>query len=184
MSRRMHWLVALAVAALATRAGAQPRPDFSGVWATVPAVDAAAAKAPLAAGDAKFPTGDMGSGWGSPLTITQDANHLTVTYTFFVPYDLQAPLTFVFNLDGSESRNTVMMGRGMQVQRATAAWAGDTLVLSTSHALPYANEGGPQTVEVRQRLTLAPSGALVVKTTRSGVLGGSTTSTRTAYARR
>ena len=184
MSRRMHWLIALAVAGLATRAGAQQRPEFSGVWATVPAPDAAAAKAPLTAGDARFPTGDMGSGWGSPLTITQDARRLTVTYTFFVPYDLQAPLTFVFNLDGSESRNTVMMGRGMQVQRATAGWAGDTLVLSTHHLLPYPKEGEPQTVEVRQALTIAAGGTLVVETTRAGVPGAPTTTTRTVYTRR
>jgi len=180
----MHWLVALAVAGLATRAGAQQRPEFSGVWATVPAPDAAAAKAPLAAGDARFPAGDMGSGWGSPLTITQDAQRLSVTYTFFVPYDLQAPLSFVFNLDGTESRNTVRMGRGLQVQRATAAWAGDTLVLSTRHEVPYPKDGAPQTVEVRQRLTIAPNGTLVVETTRVGVPGAPTTTTRTFYTKR
>lgn len=184
MSRRMHWLVALAVAGFATSADAQQRPDFAGVWATVPAADAAAAKAPLAAGDARFPTGDMGSGWESPVTITQDARRLTVTYTFFVPYDLQAPLTFVYNLDGTESRNSVRMGRGLQVQRATAAWAGDTLVLSTRHEVPYPKQGAPQTVEVQQRLTIAPDRTLVVETTRVGVPGAPTTTTRTVFAKR
>ena len=184
MSRLMHWCITVAIAGLAIRAGAQQRPDFSGVWTTVPAPNGAAAAAPLLTGDAQFPIGDMGSGWGSPLTITQNASHLTVAYVFFVPYDLQAPLRFVFNLDGSETRNTVMMGRGMQVQRATAMWAGDALVLSTRHVLPYPNDGAQQTVEVRQSLTIASSGSLVVETTRAGVMGGPTTTTRTVYTKR
>lgn len=184
MNRQMHWWITIACMGLAVSAGAQQRPEFSGVWTAVPSPNAAAAAAPLPTGDAAFPVGEMGSGWGSPLTITQNANRLTVTYEFFVPYDLEPPLTFTFNLDGSESRNTVTMGQGVQVQRATARWSGNTLVLSTHHALPWPNDGAPQTVEVRQSLTIEVAGTLVVETMRAGALGGPATTTRTAYTRR
>src|SRR5262245_512357 len=105
------WFAAVLPAAVA----AQPPADFSGRWtldapavATTPAVPGtpAAAAAP----------GDMGSGWGSTITIAQDATRLSVEYVVFSRYDLQPPLTFVYPLDGSEGRNAVMMGRGEQVE--------------------------------------------------------------------
>ena len=88
---------------------AQPPADFSGRWtldapaiASTPAVPGrpAAAAAP----------GDMGSGWGATITIAQDTTRLSVEYPVFSRYDLQPPLTFTYPLDGSEGRNTVMMG--------------------------------------------------------------------------
>ena len=48
--------------------------------------------------------GDMGSGWGSEITITQDASTLTVVYTYFHPRDMQPPFTFKYPLNGSASR--------------------------------------------------------------------------------
>ncbi len=184
MTRQMHGWIAMACIGLAVSADAQKRPEISGVWTAVPSPNAVAAAAPLPTGDAPFPKGDMGSGWGSPLTITQDARRLTVSYAFFVPYDLQPPLTFTFALDGSESRNTVSMGRGVQVQHTIARWAGDTLVLATQHALPYPNGRAQQTVEVRQLLTVEADGTLVVQTMRAGVMGGPAATTRTVYTRR
>ena len=105
---------------------AQPPADFSGQWtldapaiASTPAVPGtpAAAAAP----------GDMGSGWGSTITIAQDAKRLSVEYTVFSRYDLQPPLTFTYPLDGSVGRNTVMMGRGEQIESSRAQWDGQTL---------------------------------------------------------
>jgi hypothetical protein len=72
-------------------------------------------RAPRAAGRT---AGDVGSGWGSTITITQSATSLTVEYAFFTRGDMQPPLKFVYALDGSESKNTVMMGRGIQTQTA------------------------------------------------------------------
>ena len=66
----------------------------------------------------------MGSGWGSAIAITQDAKQLSVEYAVFSRYDLQPPLTFTYPLDGSESRNTVMMGRGEQTETSRARWDG------------------------------------------------------------
>ena len=144
------------------------RPDFAGRWtADVPAPGRGA-------------RADMGSGWGSPLAITQDAQKLTVEYAFFSRGDMQPPLRFVFNLDGTASSNTVMMGRGMQTQTSRAAWNGDKLAITTIHTLADPATGKPVNAEVVQTLSL-DAGALVVETTRAGVLGGPATSTKTTY---
>src|SRR5262245_20831153 len=121
-------------------------PDFSGRWAIEP-------PAPAAPG-APLGRGDMGSGWGSPLTITQDANRLTVEYAFFGRGDLQPPLKFVYALDGTETKNSVMMGRGIQAQSSKTAWDGDKLVITTVHTFNDPATGKPSTVEVKQILSL------------------------------
>lgn len=170
------WL--LAVGAVVSRA--QAPVDFSGAWtleapaiATTPAVPGtpAAAAAP----------GDLGSGWGPTLTITQDATRLTVEYTVFSRYDLQPPLRFVFPLDGSAGRNTVMMGRGEQVESTRAQWHGQTLVLVTTSRVADRAAGAPFTTDVTRRLTLESPARLVVEVTRAGVLGGSPVTTRAIY---
>ena len=180
--------VALVAAVLVSTASAaaQQRPDFSGTWASAPPV-APPSTARLPGGgatDASFVTGDMGSGWGSPLTITQDASRLTIEYPFFSNYDLQPPVKFIYALAGSETRNSVMMGRGIQEQRSTVTWAGSTLVITTLQTMPSPQDARPMTTEVRQSLFLESSTSLVVETTRIGVLGGATTTTRTVYSKR
>jgi hypothetical protein len=163
----------------------QSRPDFSGRWTTDPVAQAADATTAGAAGQrgrGRGPArGDMGSGWGPTITITQDAGRLTVEYAFFSRGDLQPPLRFVYALDGSETRNTVMMGRGMQVQTARTAWDNGRLKITTVHTLADPATGKPATVEVVQTLTLESPAQLVVETTRAGVLGGPATSTRSVY---
>src|SRR4029434_7956929 len=88
-------------------------------------------------------SGDMGSGWGSNITVTQDANRLTVEYAFFARGDMQPPLRFVYALDGSESKNSVMMGRGIQMQVSKTAWDGDKLVITTTHTFADPATGKP-----------------------------------------
>lgn len=174
-------LVALLLAtALQPAAGAQPPADFSGRWtldvpavATTPAVPGtpAAAAAP----------GDMGSGWGTPLTITQDPKRLRVEYTVFSRYDLQPPLVFLYPLDGSEGRNAVTMGRGEQVESSRATWDGRTLVIVTTRRVDERAAGGPFTAELTRRLSLESATTLIVDTTRAGVLGGPASTTRSVY---
>ena len=110
---------------------AQPPADFSGRWTLeAPAI---ASTAPVPGSPAVAASaGDMGSGWGPTLTITQDAARLRVEYAIFSRYDLQPPLTFTYALEGSESRNTVMMGRGEQTESSQARWSGETLVITTT----------------------------------------------------
>lgn len=143
------------------------RPDFSGRWTA----DAAQAGA----------RGDMGSGWGSPITITQNAATLTVEYAFFARGDMQPPLRFVYALDGSATKNSVMMGRGVQTQSSTVTWKGDTLVITTTHTFIDPGTGKPASEDVTQSLTLESPGVLVAETTRAGVLGGLPSTTKTTY---
>jgi hypothetical protein len=123
----------------------------------------------------------MGSGWGSTITITQTATSLTVEYAFFSRGDLQPPLRFVYALDGSESKNTVMMGHGMQVQTGRTTWTGESLAIATSHPFTDPATGKPATVQVTQTLSLESPTSLVVETTRAGVLGGPPSTVRTVY---
>lgn len=123
----------------------------------------------------------MGSGWGSTITITQDAARLTVEYAFFGRGDMQPPLKFVYALDGSETRNSVMMGRGIQQSASTAAWQGNTLVITTIHAFPDPETGKTTGVEVKQALSLESPTSLVVETTRPAVRDGPLSKTRNVY---
>jgi hypothetical protein len=168
----------------ARQAGDQARPDFSGRWTTDPnpaaPADAAGAGA-RGRGARGGARGDMGSGWGSTIAIAQDARQLTVEYAFFARGDLQPPLRFVYALDGSETRNTVMMGRGMQTQQSRTAWDGARLTITTTHALTDPATGKPATAQIVQTLSLPSPAELVVETTRAGVFGGPATTTRTVY---
>lgn len=187
-------------ALLATAGTGQERPDFAGRWTLAADSGAVAsgragargrrAGAPRGSGASvgrrggRGPRpGEMGSGWGDDLTITQDARMLTVGYAFFSRGDMQPPLRFDFALDGSETRDTVMMGRGRQEQRSTATWEGDRLVLTTVYSYPDAEAGQPPSSQVIRRLWLESPTALVVETTRAGVLGGASSTTRTVYSR-
>ena len=161
----------------------QARPDFSGRWTTDP--DPATAPIPAAGARGRAGRGpgrgDMGSGWGATITLTQDAKQLTVEYVFFGRGDMQPPLRFLYALDGSETRNSVMMGRGVQVQTSRTAWDGTTLKITTIHTVTDPATNKPATTEIVQALTLTSPAELVVETTRAGAFGGPTTTTRTVY---
>ena len=97
---------------------------------------------------------------------------------------MQPPLHFTYALDGSETRNTVMFGEGVQEQFSRAALDGTTLVITTIHVV--ANPSGARDslrVQVTRRLSLDSPTQLIVETTRAGVLGGLPSTTRTVYAK-
>ena len=165
-----------------SRAPAQSHPDFSGRWATEPPAATPSAR-DVAAGTRPPAKVELGSGWGRAITIAQDDRTLTVEWPFFSSYDLQPPLRFVYALDGSETVNTVMMGRGAQKQRARATWNGDALVLITTHSFPDSKTGRSIESEVRQTLTLESPTSLVVETVRGGALGGPPSTSRTVYTK-
>jgi hypothetical protein len=177
VGRSVMWLHAtcatLTLALAVQPAGAQQRPDFSGEWTQA---------RPDGRGRGG-PRGDMGSGWGPALAITQNAATVTVQYDVFVRGDLQPPLRFSYALDGSETRNAVMMGRGIQERTSTATWQGDTLAITTVFDVDEPDVPEGARVELRRRLWLEGPAALVVEATRTGVRGGPTTTTRTVYAR-
>ena len=188
--RRVYFSVAAAiVAGCAAVAMAQAKPDFSGRWTTDPdpaapppaATTGRAGAPPAAGGQRGGRSGDMGSGWGSTIAITQDGARLTVEYAFFSRGDMQPPLKFVYNLDGSETKNSVMMGRGIQGQTSKTAWEGDRLAITTVHTFPDPAGDKPTMVEVKQVLSLESPTSLVVETTRTTPLGGPAKTTRTVY---
>jgi hypothetical protein len=191
--RRLAKLLSVSVVTIfAITVTAQTRPDFSGQWtrepdpiATATGRNPQAGTQPLGGGDrvsgGAARIGDMGSGWGSNITVTQDPSRLTVEFMFFARGDMQPPLKFVYALDGSESKNSVMMGRGIQVQTSKATWEGDKLVITTEHTFAHPETGQPVTSELKQTLSLESPNRLVVEATRSGVLGGPPSSTRTIY---
>ena len=177
-------LILATVVVLAAAAVPQTRPDFSGKWTSEAEQTAASGRREEArserAGDRGL-RGDMGSGWSSSITITQDATRLSVEYVFFARGDMQPPLKFVYALDGSETKNSVMMGRGIQVQTSKTAWDGNKLAITTVHTFAHPETGQPMTSEVKQTLSLDSSSSLMLETTRSGVLGGASSTTRTIY---
>jgi len=161
---------------------AQTRPDFSGRWTSEPEPASGAGQAGAAlGGGGRASSGNMGSGWGPNLTVTQDANRLTVEYAFFARGDMQPPLRFVYALDGSETKNSVMMGRGIQVQTSKTAWDGDKLVIATVHSFTHPETNEPMKIEVKQTLSLGSPTSMTVETTRRGVLGGPPSVTKTVY---
>jgi hypothetical protein len=123
----------------------------------------------------------MGSGWGETITITQDPTHLTVEYAFFSRGDLQPPLRFTYALDGTPTINAVTMGRGRQEQPSRARWEGDALILTASYTFAHPGTGEPVEGTVTRTLSLASPTAMIVEVTRSGVLGGPASTTRTTY---
>ena len=160
----------------------QPRPpvDFSGNWTLEPpkiALTPAVPGTPAAAGA----PGDLGSGWGTTLTITQDATHLSVEYPIFSRYDLQPPVKFTYPLDGSMGRNAMMMGRGEQIESSKARWDGQTLVVITTFQIDAREAGKPLTAELTRKLWLESSTTLIIEATHTGVLGGPGSTTRSIY---
>ena len=173
--------LAVFVAGLLTaHALAQQRPDFSGAWSS-------SVRPYRYAPRGVESTASLGSGWGQSFTITQDADTLLIERAFFSRYDLQPAMKFRYALDGTESRNTVWVGRGEQVQISTSAWEGDKLVITTVYTEPQPGGAQPITCEVTQTLSLQPARlpawppSLVVVTVRHGVLGGPSSTTRTVY---
>jgi hypothetical protein len=94
---------------------------------------------------------------------------------------MQPPMRFAYPLDASETKNTEMMGQGMQVQSSRSSWDGDKLVITTRHTFANPDTRKPETTEVRHVLSLESPTSLVVEVTRAGVLGGAPTTTKTVY---
>ena len=131
-------------------------PDFSGTWV-------AEAALPPTASAGTPPPPPRGNMWaaagGSTITITHAANQLRHRTADLQLLDLQLPLKFVYRLDGSESRNTVMAGHATQTRVSHAAWDGQAVrimrrsirvlidtgkpVLDRSDAAPVARRAGP-----------------------------------------
>lgn len=161
---------------------AQPPVDFSGRWRIEAAPNSGNSGNSGRPGAAPQ-RGDMGSGWGSTLAITQNATQLIVESIMYSNYDLQPQPRLTYALDGSESRNTLMMGRGLQELSSHARWEGTNLRITTVHSFTDPTSGTSRTMTVTQTLSLSSPTTLVIDVTRAGVLGGSPSTTKTVYTK-
>src|SRR4029453_17162421 len=125
--------------------------------------------------------GARGGGGGETIPIAQAAPRLSVEYPVFSRYDLQPPLKFTYPLDGSVGRNTVIMGRGEQIESSRSQWDGQTLIIITTFQIADRAAGKPFTAELTRKLWLESPTTLVVEVTRAGVLGGPASTTRSVY---
>jgi hypothetical protein len=188
--RATGWIVLLTIAGgISPAAAHQDRPDFSGRWSIESTPEAPAAPAPAGGSAApalrpdqrRLTPGDMGSGWGSSVTITQDAAKLIVEQALFSRYDIYPQPRLVYALDGSETRNAVMIGHTAQVRTSRSEWDGDALRITSTYPAVDPGTGKPITTEVTHRLSLESPTTLVVEVVRGAASGGKATTTRTIY---
>jgi WD40-like Beta Propeller Repeat len=101
--------------------------------------------------------GGPGRGGGPmPMVVTQDANSLQVT-------EPQGGM-HKYMLDGKS--HAAVMETGVQKAAVTAAWEGDTLVISSTE--PYGGMPGNVTAHIKEMWSLSPDGkTLTISTTRS-----------------
>src|SRR5436190_18218506 len=103
--KRFMSVVAIALLVIAGASmSAKSKPSFAGKWTMVPDPNAAAAGAGRGRG--------MGGGLGQEFTAAQDDKTLTVTSNNPQVGEVKS----VYNLDGSESKNTMNFG-GQSVDR-------------------------------------------------------------------
>ena len=131
---------------LSATAIAQQTPNFAGKWTMVP--DPAV-------------SGGMGGGLGQSAVIKQDTKTLTITRT-----TQMGEFTSTYNLDGSESKNSLNFQGNAIDQISTAKWDAGTLKVETKMSF----DNNP--VQVTMAMSLDPSGNLVVVSTRPDFQGG------------
>jgi hypothetical protein len=168
-----------ALTILPVTGAAQPKVDLTGRWTLV---RDSAGRTPTP--PSTPPRNDLGTGWGETITITQSPDRLIVEYPYFRPFELQPPVKLVFALDGSETRNSVMMGRGIQVETARVTWRGAQPVITTRYTFPDPTTGRPTTGRVTRALSLESPSSLLIETVYDGVLGGPPSTSRAVYRRR
>jgi hypothetical protein len=139
-------LATLVVTLCLAAAAAAQTPNFAGKWIMVP--DPAAA-------------GGMGGGLGTEATITQDASTITIKRT-----TQMGEFTSTYKLDGSESKNTITIQGNTIDQVSTTKWDAGRLTVDTKMSF----DGNP--VEVGMKMSLDPSGNLLVESTRPDFQGG------------
>jgi len=161
----------LLFAAGPTDSAAQDLPDFSGTWT----ISESSGGPPAGARGAGQRGGGMmmgGGGLGQEATVIHDGGTLTI-----VRSTPMGEMRSVYNLDGSDSPNTMRMGDNEREIVSRASWEDHALVIVT----PMMMGGGAG--ESRMTLSLDGDGHLVVQTARGGGMGGGGTM-RATYVRK
>lgn len=150
--KRMLALLALVVGT--SPLFAQAKPNFSGHWTVIPDTTK---------------TGMMGM-TSTDATIAQDEKTMTVTRM-----TQMGEVKVVYNLDGSDSKNTVQMGPSAVDLVSKAKWDGNKLTINTT-----INAGG-NAVETSSVYSLDANGNLVVEQTLPSMGGGPGMVVKTSY---
>jgi len=130
--RRLLTLVALAATAIVSPLAAQAHPDFSGTWVM----------------DAKTAPQGINS---LSMVVKQDAKTVNVVTDVNTAMGAQK-VTNVFNLDGSDSKNS-MSGPGGTVETvSTVGWEGPAMIVATKASV----QG--QEISQNEKWSLAPDG--------------------------
>lgn len=144
--KRAVTLTAAVLIVIAAGVSAQTPPNFAGKWTLVPD--------PAAPAPGGMPP-------SSTLTIVQDEKTLTVTRT-----TQMGEFTSVYNLDGSESKNTLNIQGTPVDQLSKTKWEGGKLIVNTTMSF----ENTP--VEFSMVLSQDAAGTLGLQTTRPDFQGG------------
>jgi hypothetical protein len=166
MPKRLAGLFALAFLSVTGTATAQTRPDFSGTWSAI--TDAAATG----------PDKPAAPALGAQFSIVHKDRSLTLTRTLS-----GTPTSIPYELDGREVATRVP-GRLCEPDSGatwTAAWDGDTIVLSTVSVT--APNGKTTRSELRTTLRLESPGQLRVETTAGAASQPTPRTTSTLYKR-
>ncbi len=163
MKRAAVMISALAVVLYTVGMGAQAKPNFAGKW-MMEAPAGGGAPGGGGGGGGRGRGGRGGAVSGMEVTITQDANTLTID-----KMQGQNPVKLTFKLDGSESKNTVA-GRGGEVEQTSKAmWEGSKLTISTTMDM------GGQAMTTKQSLSLEGGNLIVENTGADGTPGAKLT---------
>jgi hypothetical protein len=171
-------------AALGNRSPALPNPDFTGSWSTA---DLSTVSVINRTEGAKVAS--LGSGWGEKIAILQRSDFLEIERVLFTPRELQPLVNYRYALNGAPSENSINVGRSMKPLVSTAKLQENRLVITT--LLPYQDPKSGQWRESKMIQTLWLEAAnnppweprLIVETYREGVLGGLSSTNRTAYSK-
>jgi hypothetical protein len=143
--RRTSLLSIAALSLIGSTASAQAKPNFGGKWTILPDSSASAQQQGVPRGGAAM------GGLSEAATITQDDKTISIARELTV-----GPMTSVFNLDGSETRQSLDIGNGNVVDLTLKSkWEGSKLLTST-----WVNVQG-QSFEIVLNLSLDDKGNLV-----------------------
>lgn len=144
--KRALTVAAAVLIAIAGVGFAQTSPNFAGKWTLVPD--------PAAPAPGGMPP-------SASLTIVQDPKTITVTRT--TP---MGEFTNIYNLDGSESKNTLNFNGNSIDQVSKTKWDGEKLIVDTTMSF----ENTP--VQFHMVISQDAAGTLGVETTRPDFQGG------------
>jgi hypothetical protein len=156
-----HPALVLTIGALgiALSVAAQSKPNFAGIWISVP--------------DPMAPSSE------TRLVIEQSPAELVMEHQ-----SQAGPYKLLYKLDGSETTNTIpgRVGRGAAATATSvAAWEGNTLVIKTT--IPRGTPPDVRTIRYRQVLSIESDGRLVIEQSAS-LAGGPTQTNRQVYRKK